>query len=69
MAQAENLLGVAQAPRRARQLSLLAVDHWYDCSRIWRLAGCPPGPGFAQGFARHASWYRQQDKALSMSER
>ncbi|MET9616076.1 NAD-dependent epimerase/dehydratase family protein [Kitasatospora indigofera] len=57
MAEALELLGGA-TPVRERRLSLLAVDHWYDSSRLWALAGCDPGPGFAARFADHAPWYR-----------
>ncbi|MFC9329647.1 NAD-dependent epimerase/dehydratase family protein [Kitasatospora sp. NPDC057015] len=46
------------APVWERRISLLGVDHWYDSSRLWALAGCEPGPGFAARFADHASWYR-----------
>ncbi|MFC8223976.1 NAD-dependent epimerase/dehydratase family protein [Streptomyces sp. NPDC057362] len=28
-----------------RQFHLLAQDHWYRSDDIWRIAGCPPGPG------------------------
>ncbi|MCX5212259.1 NAD(P)-dependent oxidoreductase [Kitasatospora sp. NBC_00240] len=57
MARALELLGGA-TPVRERRLSLLAVDHWYDSSRLWAPAGCDPGPGFAARFADHAPWYR-----------
>ncbi|OKI24276.1 NAD(P)-dependent oxidoreductase [Streptomyces sp. CB03911] len=56
-ARALELLGGA-TPVRERRLSLLAVDHWYDSSRLWAVAGCDPGPGFAARFAEHAPWYR-----------
>lgn len=52
---AAELLGGAQW---ARRLSLLAVDHWYESSRLWRRTGCEPGPGLAVRFAAHAPWYR-----------
>ncbi|MFD7985954.1 NAD-dependent epimerase/dehydratase family protein [Kitasatospora indigofera] len=57
VAAALELLGGA-TPVRERRLSLLAVDHWYDSSRLWALAGVDPGPGFAARFADHAPWYR-----------
>ncbi|MEV7023176.1 NAD(P)-dependent oxidoreductase [Kitasatospora sp. NPDC093558] len=41
-----------------RRLSLLTVDHYYDSSKLWRLTGVAPGPGFAQRFAECAPWYR-----------
>ncbi|MER5637816.1 NAD(P)-dependent oxidoreductase [Kitasatospora sp. NPDC002227] len=40
-----------------RRLSLLGVDHWYRSEELWRITGCPPGPGFAARFAEHAPWY------------
>ncbi|WP_167459050.1 MULTISPECIES: NAD-dependent epimerase/dehydratase family protein [Streptomyces] len=63
LARARLLLGAEQDARRARLLSLVATDHWYDCSRIWPITGSAAGAGFAQGFARHASWYRQHHRA------
>lgn len=39
-----------------RRMSLLAVDHWYDSSKLWRLV--EPGPGFTDRFREHADWYR-----------
>ncbi|MEE1758771.1 NAD-dependent epimerase/dehydratase family protein [Streptomyces sp. SP18BB07] len=52
------LLDALGDPAGARRLSLLAVDHWYDGSALWRLTGTDPGPGFAARFAHHAPWYR-----------
>ncbi|MBP2334794.1 NAD-dependent epimerase/dehydratase family protein [Saccharothrix coeruleofusca] len=40
------------------QHELLASDHWYDSSRIWRKVRQCPGPGFSSRFARAADWYR-----------
>ncbi|MFD5829057.1 NAD-dependent epimerase/dehydratase family protein [Lentzea sp. NPDC060358] len=40
------------------QHELLASDHWYDSSRIWREVRQYPGPGFASGFAHATGWYR-----------
>ena len=57
VAQALELLG-DPASVWERRLSLLAVDHWYDSSALWELAGCDPGPGFPARFADHAPWYR-----------
>ncbi|GAA3824726.1 NAD-dependent epimerase/dehydratase family protein [Streptomyces coacervatus] len=65
LGRARLVLGAAQNPRQARLLSLLATDHWYECSRIWQLTGCDPGPGFSRGFPRHAPWYGQQRRALA----
>lgn len=42
------------------QFSLLARDHWYDSTRIWRRVGVRPGPTPICRFARAASWYRKQ---------
>ncbi|MEV6574394.1 NAD(P)-dependent oxidoreductase [Streptomyces sp. NPDC051577] len=52
-------LGAAGDPVTRRRISLLAVDHWYDGSRLWKLVGAEPGPGLPQGFARYAPWYRE----------
>jgi nucleoside-diphosphate-sugar epimerase len=40
------------------QHELLASDHWYDSSRIWRKVRQSPGPGFSRRFAHAAGWYR-----------
>lgn len=45
-------------PRLARQLSLIAFDHWYDSSAIWRFLDRRPGPNFQERFAHYAPWYR-----------
>ncbi|MFI5529110.1 NAD-dependent epimerase/dehydratase family protein [Kitasatospora sp. NPDC051853] len=60
----EGELTLEQARRRLgadwdRRLSLLAVDHWYRSSRLWRLTGCEPGPGPSARLAGHLSWYRE----------
>ncbi|WP_435612440.1 NAD-dependent epimerase/dehydratase family protein [Streptomyces sp. bgisy159] len=46
-------------PGRAseRQLAMLVRDHWYRSDDIWRLADCPPGPGFPERLAEAADWY------------
>ncbi|MFE2531578.1 NAD-dependent epimerase/dehydratase family protein [Streptomyces sp. NPDC059371] len=41
-----------------RQFSLLARDHWYRSDDIWRITGCPAGPGPLARLAESASWYR-----------
>lgn len=41
-----------------RQLSLVALDHWYASEEIWRLTDCPPGPGSLHRLAGAAEWYR-----------
>ncbi|MFG2128267.1 NAD-dependent epimerase/dehydratase family protein [Streptomyces sp. NPDC048751] len=41
-----------------RQLSLVALDHWYASEEIWRLTDCPPGPGSLHRLAEAADWYR-----------
>ncbi len=53
-------LVASDGPHWARRLSLLAVDHWYESSRLWQHTGCPPGPGLTARFAEHAPWYRAQ---------
>lgn len=40
------------------QFALLARDHWYESTRIWRLADCPPGPGPLAALDQAAGWYR-----------
>jgi len=39
------------------RLDLIATDHFYAGGRLWRLTGVRPSD-FAEGFARHADWYR-----------
>jgi 2-alkyl-3-oxoalkanoate reductase len=48
---------VRDDPRRLRQLELIARDHVYDGSRLWRRTGVHP-VGFAQRFAEYAGAYR-----------
>ncbi|WP_420077913.1 NAD-dependent epimerase/dehydratase family protein [Streptomyces sp. JL4002] len=43
-----------------RRLSLLAVDHWYDSSRLWDGLNCRPGPAFSAAFSPYADWYRAE---------
>ncbi|MFI7344263.1 NAD-dependent epimerase/dehydratase family protein [Streptomyces sp. NPDC050085] len=54
------LAQLRQSPGRVseRQFALLAQDHWYRGSEIWRLADCPPGPGPLARLAAAAPWYR-----------
>ncbi|MFI9324933.1 NAD-dependent epimerase/dehydratase family protein [Kitasatospora aureofaciens] len=47
-----------------RQFGLVARDHWYRSEEIWRVAGCPAGPGPLARIAAAAPWYRE---ALSRS--
>lgn len=49
---------LATSGGRRHHLDMLAVDHWFDSSRIWAQSRCPAGPGFTASFARHAPWYR-----------
>ncbi|HET8643196.1 MAG TPA: NAD-dependent epimerase/dehydratase family protein [Pseudonocardiaceae bacterium] len=44
-------------PRRLRQLELIARDHVYDSSRLWRRTGLHP-VGFARRFPEYADRYR-----------
>ncbi|GGQ76148.1 NAD-dependent epimerase/dehydratase family protein [Couchioplanes azureus] len=39
------------------QFELLAEDHYYESSRIWRWTGVPAGAGFAAHVAEAADWY------------
>ncbi|MFB8245164.1 NAD-dependent epimerase/dehydratase family protein [Streptomyces sp. NPDC055952] len=39
-------------------LGMLTVDHWFADDAFWKDLDCPPGEGFAAGFARAAPWYR-----------
>ncbi|MDX3244004.1 NAD(P)-dependent oxidoreductase [Streptomyces sp. ME18-1-4] len=63
-----DLLGARNDPARARRLSLLAVDHWYESSALWKLADADPGPGFPERFASYAAWYRAAMAARSGPE-
>ncbi|MCM1942123.1 NAD(P)-dependent oxidoreductase [Streptomyces sp. G3] len=56
--QARGWHGAQGDPGWHRRLSLLAMDHWYDTSRLWRLLGIAPGGSFAADFAAGADWYR-----------
>ncbi|MFD3545827.1 NAD-dependent epimerase/dehydratase family protein [Streptomyces sp. NPDC058655] len=47
-------------PVLRRRLSFLAVDHWYDSSRLWDLVSASPGRGFVEEFGRYGDWYRAQ---------
>jgi nucleoside-diphosphate-sugar epimerase len=44
-------------PVHSRHLDMLAVDHWYDSNRIWRVSGCRPGPDPLGELPASASWY------------
>ncbi|MFJ3906125.1 NAD-dependent epimerase/dehydratase family protein [Streptomyces sp. NPDC090025] len=41
-----------------RQFSLFAEDFWFDSEEVWRVAGCPAGPGPVDRLAAAAPWYR-----------
>ncbi|MEU1420100.1 NAD-dependent epimerase/dehydratase family protein [Kitasatospora sp. NPDC005751] len=41
-----------------RQFALLAQDHWYRSTEIWRSTGTDPGPGPLHRLAAAAPWYR-----------
>ncbi|MFE9251322.1 NAD-dependent epimerase/dehydratase family protein [Streptomyces sp. NPDC007088] len=56
--QAKDWRGAREDPGWQRRLSLLAMDHWYDSSRLWRLLGTAPRLNFREDFARAADWYR-----------
>ncbi|MEU3898142.1 NAD-dependent epimerase/dehydratase family protein [Streptomyces sp. NPDC045251] len=47
-----------------RQFSLLARDHWYRSEEIWRVAGCPEGPGPLARLAGAGGWYRELNGKL-----
>jgi nucleoside-diphosphate-sugar epimerase len=51
-------LGATHDPVTRRRLSLLAVDHFYDSGRLWKLVDAPAGPGFPAAFPQYAPWYR-----------
>ncbi|MCS0634747.1 NAD(P)-dependent oxidoreductase [Streptomyces sp. LP05-1] len=53
----EALAFLADAPDLARRLRLIAFDHYYDASRLWRRTGLVPGM-FDDRFAARAPWYR-----------
>ncbi|MFI9123565.1 NAD-dependent epimerase/dehydratase family protein [Streptomyces bikiniensis] len=56
VAEARTLL--ADHPFALHHLDMLATDHWFADDRPWREPGRDPGAPFAEGFARHAEWYR-----------
>ncbi|MDL2078759.1 NAD(P)-dependent oxidoreductase [Streptomyces sp. GXMU-J15] len=58
LARAAALTGADRDPLVRRRLSLLAVDHWYDSSRLWQLLDMAPLDDFARDFAVGAAWYR-----------
>ena len=41
----------------AHRLFLVARDHFYDSSRLWKLVGLRPGAPFANRIADYAAWY------------
>ncbi|MFB7514721.1 NAD-dependent epimerase/dehydratase family protein [Streptomyces sp. NPDC056144] len=49
---------LADVPFARHHLAMIGSDHWFADDRPWRELGCAPGPGFAEGFAAHAPWYR-----------
>ncbi|UYQ62640.1 NAD-dependent epimerase/dehydratase family protein [Streptomyces peucetius] len=57
---AECLRRLRRTPGRLseRQFTLVAGDHWYLSEEIWRLTGCPEGPGPLARLADAAPWYR-----------
>lgn len=59
LAGAMELLGAVDDPVTRRRVSLLGVDHWYDSGRLWGMVSASPGPGFGEGFAAYAPWYRE----------
>ena len=59
---------VGDDPRRLRQLELIARDHVYDGSRLWRRTGVRPA-GFAQRLAGYAGRYRAAMAAAIERER
>ncbi|MBN3932817.1 NAD(P)-dependent oxidoreductase [Streptomyces verrucosisporus] len=52
-----------------RQMSLIALDHWYDSAATWRAAGCEPGPGPLARLEESADWYRSVTTAGSPGTR
>ncbi|MDT9685824.1 NAD-dependent epimerase/dehydratase family protein [Streptomyces sp. TRM76323] len=41
-------------------LDMLVSDHWFASTALWEELGRAPGRPFAEGFAGHAAWYREQ---------
>ncbi|SFL52460.1 Nucleoside-diphosphate-sugar epimerase [Streptomyces pini] len=41
-----------------RRFALLGLDHWYRSDEVWRVAGCPAGPGPLARLEEAAPWYR-----------
>ena len=40
-----------------QRAQLIAVDRWFDSTRLWAEAGSGPGPGYARRMAALTSWY------------
>ncbi|KQV15433.1 MULTISPECIES: NAD(P)-dependent oxidoreductase [unclassified Kitasatospora] len=59
MERARRLLEGVGSVSWGRRLSLMAVEHRYESSRLWRRTGCDPGPGLAARFPGHVPWYRE----------
>ncbi|WP_327411533.1 NAD-dependent epimerase/dehydratase family protein [Streptomyces sp. NBC_01233] len=58
------LLGGPEGPDPVvrRQVSLFAVDHWYDSGRLWGQLAASPGARFSQAFGQYAGWYRGEER-------
>ncbi|WP_405827032.1 NAD-dependent epimerase/dehydratase family protein [Streptomyces sp. NBC_00105] len=58
------LLGGPEGPDPVvrRQVSLFAVDHWYDSGRLWGQLAASPGARFSQAFGQYADWYRGAER-------
>jgi nucleoside-diphosphate-sugar epimerase len=48
---------VGDDPRLARQVALVALDHYYESSYVWQHTGLAPA-SFGSRFAAAAPWYR-----------
>ncbi|MEU7727542.1 NAD-dependent epimerase/dehydratase family protein [Streptomyces sp. NPDC040724] len=64
LAGALELLGGPEGPDPVvrRQVSLFAVDHWYDSGRLWGQLAASPGARFSRAFGRYAGWYRGEER-------
>jgi nucleoside-diphosphate-sugar epimerase len=44
-------------------LDMIATDHWFDSTPLWKDTSCDPGYGFNERFPRHIEWYRHRSNS------
>ncbi|WP_269855697.1 NAD-dependent epimerase/dehydratase family protein [Streptomyces sp. RPT161] len=49
--------------RTSHDLDMVTVDHWFDSDPLWTALRRAPGPGFANRFPPHTTWYRDASQA------